>query len=221
MYQWWHTMRLRFSVRLLILLLALVALALLPIASQIHSGRRQEWIARELNQNGVRIGFEHAWDNQAREIDTVKPPPGPAMIRWLLGEYVLAKVDFVAFVEFDGNRDVYKLLPELKHVKWVSFVNGNVDEALVTALGGMQQLEFLNLSDTDLDDRQLEQLCQIPSLKHINIGGTSVTPAGVQLYRELRPENTISSGFDPVFMEGLLRLMAMSGTSSFKETQPN
>lgn len=205
-------MRTRFTIRTLVVALAVVAVIMLPIASLVHSARQQEWAARELSRAGARIGFEHSWDADSREIQTTAAP-GPAIVRWLLGEHLLSRVDFVAFVEFEDNEETYDLLPELQHAKWVSFVNGNVTQPFVEAVCQMPNVTFLNLSDTDLNDKYLEQLAQIPSLKHVNINGTSVTPEGVENYRRIRPENTISSGFDPIFMEGLLRLMAMSGKS--------
>lgn len=204
-------MRLRFTLRTLIVVLAFVALLMIPVASQVHSSRQQEWAAKELSRQGVRIGYEHSWDAEKREMTSVAAP-GPGILRWLLGEHVMSKVDFVAFVEFGGDQSVFALLPELQNAQWVSFVNGSVPQEFVGAVCEMPNVTYLNLSDTDLNDQQLEELAGIPTLRHVNINGTSVTPDGVATYKRLRPENTISSGFDPIFMEGLLRLMAMSGS---------
>lgn len=198
----------RFTIRTATFIVAGVALLLCPVAWRVNVSKRQALAASSLVQLGAYVGYSHEWDQNLKRFTGNSPAPHRA-IAWLLGEQFFAQADFVSFVEFRGGAAKLDVMVDLPYVRSVSFVNSEIPTGVLELFASLPQLEELNLSDTPLNDRQLDRISEISSLKYVNIMGTAVTAEAVLLFKKQRPDCAISSGLDPKYMNSLLRLMSM------------
>ena len=63
-----------------------------------------------------------------------------------------------------------------------------IDDKAGQLLLKMNSLEILDLGDTAVSDRLLNDLARMKSLKLLLVGGTRITPAGVEQFRKARPD---------------------------------
>ena len=66
-------------------------------------------------------------------------------------------------------------------------------DAGITAIGGLQHLERLNLYGTEVGDPAIDASI-MPALTHVYLWNTKVTRLGVDTLRVARPEMVVDSG---------------------------
>src|SRR5215510_2677141 len=89
---------LRFSLRTFLLLCVALAIGLGWLGNLLVRVRHQRQIVARIQAAGgdVRYDYELVWervDNRNRH----KPPPGPKLLRWLLGDDAFAYIEYVHF----------------------------------------------------------------------------------------------------------------------------
>jgi hypothetical protein len=63
-----------------------------------------------------------------------------------------------------------------------------IDDKAAQHLLKIKSLEILDLGDTAVTDKLLEDLAGMKNLKLLLVGGSRITPAGVEQFRKARPE---------------------------------
>lgn len=109
-----------------------------------------------------------------------------------LTELVTLHADAVPFGDA-GCASLAKL-PKLKSVQ-AAFMP-NVTNAGMKALAKSPSLELAILARSPLTDTGLAALAACKTLKHLWVGGTKVTAAGVAAFRKARPDVMLTSDFD-------------------------
>ena len=176
-------MRLRVSLRTLLISLALLAAILMPLMVHLHAQRNQSLAAEQLTASGARIFYQS--NHGLLEL--------------------FPKIELVSIVEFRGEPEELQLLRELS-IPHLAFVHADVTSEVVDILVEIPDLQMLNLSDTNVGDDALERLEKLPDLEYLNVMGSSVTPQGVQDFIEHRPDCKLSVVSDTEFMKWLNRL---------------
>jgi hypothetical protein len=93
----------------------------------------------------------------------------------------LSKMDITA-----AGLEPLTKLPTLRRVSlWRSV---RVDDKAAEYLAQMKTLAVLDLSDTSVTDKLLDQLVAMKQLKTILVAGAKVTPEGVERFRKARPD---------------------------------
>jgi Leucine-rich repeat (LRR) protein len=77
-------------------------------------------------------------------------------------------------------------LPKLRRLNlWHSL---RIDDRAAQSLMGMKTVEVLDLSDTAVTDKLLDQLTGMKQLKTLLVAGAKVTPEGVERFKKARPD---------------------------------
>ena len=69
----------------------------------------------------------------------------------------------------------------------ISLSHATISDAALSQLIGLRRLEWLILSDTDITDSGLAKLHNLKSLRYIYLDGTRVTPAGMDALKRAIP----------------------------------
>jgi hypothetical protein len=176
--------RLRFSLRALLVVVAVVGLAL----AWVHSARFQGQMAEQVAQSNpsVTLLYDYEVDADGRLVE--KPqPPGPAWLRERAGvDYLSSVVGADMFYATDADLECVARLPKLRRLYLERAVD--VTDAGLKQLEGLHHLKLLVLDDADqVTDEGLRSLGRLKSLAILQLDfGRSMTPAGIeQLKRDL------------------------------------
>ena len=93
-----------------------------------------------------------------------------------------------ALVLTGWDRPDYSILASKRDVEILEMGNGNVDDATLDLLAGMERLRELTLNDTKITDAGLVKLKALPNLESLRIARTAVTADGVRTFLEDAPE---------------------------------
>ena len=93
-----------------------------------------------------------------------------------------------ALVLTGWDRPDYSILRAKRDVEILEMGNGDVDDATLDLLAGMERLRELTLNDTKVTDAGLVKLKALPNLESLRIARTGVTADGVRTFLEDAPE---------------------------------
>lgn len=199
----------RFSLRTLALLVTCIACAIVPIAYQVRASSRHRIAVGKLREMGATVWFEQP--SFTKGLKSAKPSilkqRWRGVVEAALGEDFFQRAEMVSFVEYEGETSNLEPLLALESVRELSYVHASVNPELVDLIMKMPNLEKLNLSDTDVDDRSLAKLVTKQSLSYVNIMGSKATPEAVQAFCDARPDCKLSVALDGEFMAWLNRLV--------------
>ncbi len=227
--------RFQFSIRALLLLVVVVAIPFSWLETEIQQARKQrvvvEWI---VNLRGFAF-YDYELDPSGDPIPGAKPP-GPAWLRNLLGDDLLANVAEVYLTNSNvGDADLEHLkgltqlrfldlggtkvgdvglehLSELTHLEWLDAGTTNVTDVGLKRLKGLTRLRKLFLWYTKTSDAGLEYLKGFTQLQWLYLDGTNVTDAGLQRLKGLKRLQIL----------GLARTnVTYSGVQDFRDALPN
>lgn len=171
---------LTFSLRTLLIGATLLSMVLAYFANILLHVRQQQAIRREIElATGAEVYFDHECVASG-EVD--ESPPGPAMVRWLCGNYAYDHIDVVIF-DFlrnikarDGDLPVLLKAPQLQDVS----LNGpEVTDRSMKIVGKLHDLRELQLWNTQISDDGLAELASLRKLRLLNLYGTSITSAAL------------------------------------------
>jgi hypothetical protein len=146
--------RFQFSIRALLLLVAVVAVPCSWMMVELKEAKEQEAVAK---LDGAWAFYDWQVDANGDQLRFAEPP-GPTWLRRLLGDDFLANV---VWLRPDGTATDVDM--EVEHIK---------------ALAG---LKGLDLSQTQVTNAELELLMEsLPQLHDLSLGGTQVTSAGLK-----------------------------------------
>lgn len=176
--------RFRFSLRAMLVLVALVGLVL----GWVHRARDQRQAAARLQKSNpnaaVLYDYEVGADGRLQESPK---PPGPEWLRERLGvDYLSSVVGADLFYATDADLKCLRRLPNLRRLYLARSID--VTDAGLKHLEGLKKLKLLVLDDADqVTDEGLRSLGRLKSLALLQLDvGRRMTPAGIeQLHRDL------------------------------------
>lgn len=124
----------------------------------------------------------------------------------------------VPFGSAVDKEQVDQLLPYSEQITWLSLGNATLNDAILlpintltnltklklqknditsqglNALTDLEQLEVLNITETNVDDQFLSQLGDFPALKNLYVWGSKISDEGIERARKQFPNINIISG---------------------------
>lgn len=191
-----------FGIRSLLILVTVVGLLL---AVRVQRARERKFAERIIEKGGTVFFGSLPPPRRKRRPQTwgmasTIPPPDPAPVpasqgngaswwsnldRWLLGERV--RVVGVTWIgDSVGDREL-QLLRKFYGIRSLILVNSRVSDASAEILVGMRELRVLRLEGTEISDRTLARLADLPRLEEIDVMGTRVTLDGVRAFQRHNP----------------------------------
>ena len=183
-------MRPRLALRTLLFALTVVCAVLSYFAPLMERVRRTERALAALP--GVCAGYDYETRLSAAEgPDPPKTPPGPAILRWILGESAFADVVRLSYFEyFDEehalNSDALRHLEEFGALRELELgqMRERLNDAALARLSPLAQVSALDLSGAPVTDAGLRHLAALVNLESLNLDRTEVTGEGfAQLVR--------------------------------------
>jgi hypothetical protein len=168
----------RFSLRAVLVLVALVGLAL----GRVHSARDQRQAAARLQKSNpsatVLYDYEVGADGR---LQASPQPPGPGWLRERLGvDYFSSVVGADMFYATDADLECLARLANLRRLNLARSVD--VTDAGLKQLEGLKRLKLLVLDDADqVTDEGLRSLGRLKNLSLLQLDlGRRMTPAGIE-----------------------------------------
>ena len=154
----------QFSLRTLMIFMAVVALACGWLATKIEKKRRERQAVELVLSKGGQVGFDYQrWKMPAGHTGYKGnvEPPGPAWLRSILGENFFSEAEMV-FINYqkpstltDADLDSIKNLGQLESL-WLPGVN--VTDAGLVHLKGMAKLRYLDFRGSSVTDEGINDL---------------------------------------------------------------
>ena len=199
----------QYRLRSLLLLMLVATIPLGWVAVKMKAAREQHAAVEAIVKLGGRVVYDYQFDPS----NTTGKPPGPAWLRGLLGDDLLATVKEVdlhkaeivgadlkcltAFPQLEGLplSDCYNLGDDgLKHLKPLTKLRTlilsltGVSDAGLKHLRGLTQLQRLDLDYTKVTDAGIENLKGLTELGIIHLDGTKVSDAGERELQKALPK---------------------------------
>jgi hypothetical protein len=190
----------QFSLRTLLIVVTLFAVACSWFAVKMNQARKQKKAVDAIRKVGGAIFYDYWTEGQAR-LETHPEPLEPHWLQQLIGEDFFHNVTYVHLggeKVSDQNLEHLKVLDQvedlilddshitdaglddikgLKQLIRLSLVNTQVTDAGLLSLEGLEKLRFLSLSRTAITDAGLEHLKGLRRLKRLDVTNTKVTDA--------------------------------------------
>lgn len=171
----------------LLIAIAITAIPLTWLTRRMLAARVQEEAVNSLLEKGIHIGYRHEWD-RVRDCFSNAGPPGPYILRRLLGEHFFLVPDSV--IVDDYNRDAAELQPlsKLTSVTGIGIVDSPIGDEVFLVLRELKNLEDLSLYGTQVTDKGILQLTALPRLINLVVSETAVTEDGVNVFKSRCPK---------------------------------
>jgi len=154
----------QYSLRTLLLLMLLASIGMSWLAVKMQQARRQREAVEAIQKLGGQVWYDYEVQQSGNPLPGAGPP-GPAWLRNLLGEDILARVVYVSF-----------------------FRSSSVTDAGLERLKGLTQLQELYLGVTQVSDAGLEHLKGLTQLQQLYFFDTKVTDEGVKKLQQALPK---------------------------------
>jgi len=166
---------LRFSLRTFLIASLVLALGLAWMGNILVRVRHQRAIVVRIEATGGLVRYDYEWDTEIVGGRSGRPsPPGPWIVRRLIGNDAFANV---AAVQFNHNAQIsdqdLESLTRLPKLRWVVVNTPTISDAGVVQLSRIQNLEHLSMPIVAGSD--LHPLNNAKCLRELSIGGEHVT----------------------------------------------
>jgi hypothetical protein len=192
--------RLRYSLRALLILLTLVAIWM---GYWSVSAAKQKAGTAAIREMGGSVLYNY----QVRNGMTMNGvPPGPDWLRRLLGRDWFDTVVFVEFYSKPGNATDEQLaaaLSKLPRVFALHLHRPQVGETTLKTVSGMRQLEVLGLVGPNITDDSLQYIYPLRNLRQLNLRGTNISDAGIKTIQAAIPSVFINNQRTPETKGGI------------------
>lgn len=146
---------LQFKLRTLIILVLIFAGVFGWLGLEVKQGRDREAAVRCFVKLGGHVAYEADESNDEILRDS---PPGPNLLRKILGDQFFAKVKYVNFFNADVRVSNLIQLKMFTDLKWLYFGGSSINDAGLIHLRDMQQLKLLDLKGTSVTFQGVKEL---------------------------------------------------------------
>ncbi len=176
----------QFSLRGLFVFITLLAVGLGWLSVKADHARRQRAAVEALGATRFFYDFQRSpdadslfwpgWDENAK-------PPGPAILRWLWGEHVLANIVALDLSKDDERADLtpnaIREIATLDTLEYLDLTFQPIGDRELEPLRGLSRVKLLNLSNTQISDAGLERLSGMTRLEELDVSGTKISGVGL------------------------------------------
>jgi Leucine-rich repeat (LRR) protein len=222
----------RFSLRFLLLLVAVVAV---PLAWKVNRARNQRLVVAEIERLNGHMYYDYERNfNVGLSTSVVPQPPGPNWLREFLGIDYFADIVHVNVRGPQVANDTLARIASLPHLQLlgvdsdritdrgvamvasskelISFgvASKSVTVASIDHLQGLPNLQFLRCSGSQVNDSWIEHIARLKSLDTLALNHTQVTDQGLAGLTELGNLEGLFLEGTPITDAGLDQLHAMT-----------
>ena len=166
--------RFQFSIRSLLVLVAVVAVVCSWFSVEMQQARRQ----KEAVEGADLASYGHELDGYGYGLSGTPEPPEPPWLRNLVGEDFLSNVGVLGYrMATDANLERLKGLTSLQLLLLEST---EVTDAGLVHLKGLTNLQMLRLKSTQVTDAGIVHLKGLTNLKNLHLSNTRVTDVGLR-----------------------------------------
>jgi Leucine-rich repeat (LRR) protein len=219
----------QYSLRTLLIIVTLFAVACSWFAVKLQQARRQ----REAVEAIVKLGGWVAYDYQLDASGNIwqgMEPAGPAWLRKILGDdffrtvvYAQPKDDASMLILKDlseirrldlRNSQVtdtgMTVIKDLKRLQWLAIRHLPISDIGLINLQGLYQLQFLDMGDTKVTDEGIKYLKDLSQLQSLDLWNIRITDKGLEQLNRLSQLQTLALNFSLVTDNGIKNLSAMT-----------
>lgn len=103
--------------------------------------------------------------------------------------------------------ETVKKLADLTHLTKLNLeYNPQLSSSALKALSALPHLEYLNVIGTSLDDDGLRELVKLPTIRHLHVWQTKVTPDAIASSKEAYPHVEITTGMSDEEIKSFLEI---------------
>lgn len=170
---------------------------------------QRQAVTRILSLGGS-VQYDYQW--QEGNPDYSASPPGPKLLRMMLGDDAFARVEKVSFPGVSPNVRVkdsdLAVLAALRNLDTVAIADDNISDEGLRHLATLGRLRGLSLHSKKIGDHGLEHLRDLVNLRNLSIFGTKVTDKGMEQLKGLENLDSLNLSDTQVTTEGVARLSA-------------
>ena len=172
----------RFSLRLLLLLVAMIAI---PLGWKMNRVHNQRLVVAEVTRLNGFVGYHH----QLRSVKVARrtaEPPGPKWLTAFLGDDFFADIILVSVGgEQVTDKTMYQVA-SLPHLNTFSINSDRIGDAGVRSLARHSGLDSLTVTSAIVTEQGLMQLTGLKGLKHLSLGLFSVGDSEIETITGLK-----------------------------------
>jgi hypothetical protein len=102
-----------------------------------------------------------------------------------------------------------KQIPNLKHLKVLSFLGTRVGNTVMKQVGALPSLDYLDLGATIVTDEGMKDLAGLPKLRVLGLGQTKVGDEGLKEIAKIQSLSSLGLAGTPVTDKGIASLLAL------------
>ncbi len=144
-------------------------------------------VIEQINKTGAKAEYT-GWDADSIRVDLGVVTEGELTTALEALHSVADKVQWLDASNLELPEDFYKALPKFTRIERLHLDGSNVRTQDLKALESLENLNYLNLYRTELDDKALNAIAQLKSLKKLYLSGTKLTPTAVEKFKKQNPD---------------------------------
>jgi hypothetical protein len=173
----------QYSLRTLMILVTLFAVACSWFAVKLGQAKRQREAVEALIKLGAFVGYDSELNSDGFMLIRGVKTPGPEWLRKVLGDDFFKTVTYVNLTGSDVTTDMRGIL--VAHGS-ISHPSLEVTKAGLEQLEVLKQLRTLRLSKTQITDAELEHLIELKQLRVLFLDETNITDTGLKILKGLK-----------------------------------
>lgn len=157
-----------------VIVMSLLSLAVIGLLAGMMAGEAsiQKELVATLRGQGAQVRFDWQTDND----EAGGSPPGPAILRQILGDDAFQRVAAVDLRRgTNTSLSTWKQVVALEGLTWLGASDAGIKNSYLTEMPEALTLETLILSGNPIGDPALEPLAKLPSLRRLDLADTSLT----------------------------------------------
>jgi hypothetical protein len=193
----------QFSLRSLMIVVAVVAVPCAWLGHKIEQKRRQRDAIEAIRRIGGRVEFGYQLDSNGAQLAGDRQPPGALWLRKLLGDDFFADVKSVDLSGTEVRDDDLQDLDELPDLEFLELNGTRITDAGLVHVDGLRRLRMLGLTSSAISDGGLSHLRGLTRLEMLFIAYNPITDAGIEKLTCLKALGWLSVGDTEVTDEGV------------------
>jgi hypothetical protein len=170
----------QFSLRSLLIAVAVVAVPCAWLGHKIEQKRRQRDAVEAIRRLGGRVKFGDQIDFDGVPLAGDRRPPGPLWFRELLGDDFFADVKSVDLSWTEVRDDDLQHLDKFPNLEFLGLNRTRITDAGLSHVGGLRRLRMLDLTRSAISDAGLSHLRGLTRLEMLCIDYNPISDAGIE-----------------------------------------
>jgi hypothetical protein len=179
-------------VRTLLIAVLVLSLPLSWFAVKLYQARKQREAVEEVVRLGGFVWYDYQVDSGSQWASWLRQMLGDDFFHSVVGVIFQPPMGTDISNEIPVVRDEHLiLLRAFPKVRFITITSKAVTDSGVEHLGNLEELERLDLQETQVGDTGLDYLKTLARLRELYLYGTKVTPEAVQRLQQSLPDCTI------------------------------